>query len=112
MCTVLHIKKSHTTPYHPQSDGLVERLNHTVQNMLATVVDDKGEWEEYLPKACLAYNTSEHSATGFTPIYMMFGCQANMPLNIMYDKPSKDSKDYAQHTMELWKTLEQAYQIA
>ena len=36
---------------------MVERLNRTIQNMLATVVDDKGEWEEYLAKVCLAYNT-------------------------------------------------------
>ena len=57
LCALLHIKKTHTTRYHPQSDDLVERLNHTIQNMLATVVDDKGEWEEYLAKVRLAYNT-------------------------------------------------------
>ena len=60
MCKLLHIyvRKTHTTPYHPQSDGLVERLNRTIQSMLATVIDDHlDEWEEYLPKVCLAYNT-------------------------------------------------------
>lgn len=80
--------------------------------MLATVIDDKGEWEECLPKVWLAYNTSEHCATGFTLFYMMFGRQANMPLHLMYGTPTKSSKDYAHYTMNLWKTLEQAYQIA
>lgn len=28
ICHVLHIKKTHTTPYHPQSDGMVKRLRH------------------------------------------------------------------------------------
>ena len=41
ICTLLHIDKTHTTPYHPQSDGLVERLNRTKQAMLATAIDEK-----------------------------------------------------------------------
>ena len=82
LCTLT--RHMHTTSYHPQSDGLVERANHTIQTMLATAIDEKDEWEECLPKVCLAYNTSEHSATGFTPFYMMFGRQANMPLDILY----------------------------
>ena len=36
ICNILHVKKTHTTPYHPQCDGLVERLNRTIQSMLAT----------------------------------------------------------------------------
>ena len=109
ICTLLHINKTHTTPYYPQSDGLVERLNRTIQAMLATEIDEKEEWEECLPKVCLAYNTSEHSAAGFSPFYMMFGRQANMPLDIIYGTPTSTSKDCAHYTTELKKALEQAY---
>ena len=42
ICKLLHINKTHTTPYHPQSDGLVERLNRTIQSMLATTIDESG----------------------------------------------------------------------
>ena len=80
--------------------------------MLATAIDEKEEWEECLPKVCLAYNTSEHSATGFSPFYMMFGRQANMPLDIIYGTPTSTSKDCAHYTTELKKALEQAYQVA
>jgi len=100
MCKLLHIRKTHTTPYHPQSDGLVERLNRTIQSMLATVIDDHlDEWEEYLPKVCLAYNTSEHCSTGFSPFYLMFDCQANMPLDIIYGKPPNEGQDYCSYHM-------------
>jgi len=101
ICTLLHINKTHTTPYHPQRDGLVERANRTIQTTLATAIDEKDEWEECLPKVCLAYNTSEHSATGFAPFYMMFGQQANMPLDRMYGTPTNSRMDYAHYTMEL-----------
>ena len=40
LCKLLQVEKTHTTPYHPQGDGLVERASRTILNMLATVVRD------------------------------------------------------------------------
>ena len=59
ICKLLGIEKSRTTPYHPQSDGLVERFNRTLLNMLATAVTEHPfEWEYHLRRLCLAYNTA------------------------------------------------------
>ena len=83
ICKLLQIKKSRTTPYHPQSDGLVERLNRTVLSMLATHVrDHPADWETYLRKVCMAYNTSIHPTTGFTPFFLMYGRQAKLPVDV------------------------------
>eukprot|EP00731_Ephydatia_muelleri_P005736 Em0002g1912a len=41
ICTLLDIKKTRTTAYHPQSDGLVERFNRTLLSMLSMVVQLK-----------------------------------------------------------------------
>ena len=88
LCTLLHIHKSRTTPYHPAGDGLVERSNRTIQNILKTAINNNyKDWDLYLPSTMLAYNTSVHSTTGYTPHYLMFGREARVPLQTMYPLP-------------------------
>ena len=60
--------KTKTTPYHPRSDGLVERFNRTLLAMLAMFVSQEHDnWDDLLPFMMLAYNTTVHTTTGFTP---------------------------------------------
>ena len=50
LCGLLGIKKTRTAPYHPQSDGLVERNNRTIKDMLSKVVNENhGDWDEWIP---------------------------------------------------------------
>ena len=68
LCKLLQIQKSRTTPYHPQGDGLVERSNRTLLNMLSIVVEDNpNAWEFHLRPVCMAYNTSIQPTTGYSP---------------------------------------------
>jgi len=83
VCNILGMKKSRTSPYHPQCDGLVERYNRTLLDMLATW-NHPFAWEDQLLKVCMAYNTSVHASTGYTPFFLMFGRQARMPIDLMY----------------------------
>ena len=45
MLEVFGASKSHTTAYHPQGDGMVEQLNHTILQMLRCCVNTKDDWE-------------------------------------------------------------------
>ena len=59
ICKLLGIQKSRTTPYHPQSDGMVERFNRTLLSMLAAhCKENPWNWEEQIRKVCFAYNPS------------------------------------------------------
>ena len=91
MTDILRIKKTLTTPYHPQRDWMVERLNRTLKDMLAKTVNDQhNNWDISFPQVLLAYRTSStHMSTGFTPHYMMIRREARLPLDVIASDPSK-----------------------
>ena len=110
VCKLLGIAKSCTTPYHPQGDSLVKRFNRTLLAMLATAVQERPfKWEEYLRRLCMAYNTSVHPTTGYTPFYLMFGRQARMPIDILYGTPTPQVSSPAEYAERLRQDLELAY---
>ena len=67
------ISKSHTTAYHPEGDGMVERFNRSLLQLLRTYVDTESDWEKHLPLALYAYRTAIHASTGVSPHNLMFG---------------------------------------
>jgi hypothetical protein len=114
ICTLLHIEKTRTTPYHPQSDGLVERLNRTLTSMLATCIDENPfQWEEELPKVCMAYNSSEQATTGYSPFYLMFGREARMPVDLLYPPPTNTQSQvpHSKYAVETQNALRNAYHL-
>ena len=93
--------KTKTTPYHPRSDGLVERFNRNLLAMLAMfVLREHDNWDDLLPFMMLAYNTTVHTSTGFTPYRLVFGEECSLPGNLLHrelrpDPPPRDLGDYA-----------------
>jgi hypothetical protein len=76
---LLGIQIHFVSPYHPQSNGLCERLNATIINMLASYARDKqNQWVHFIQMVAFAYNTSKHSATGFTPYFLAHGREASI----------------------------------
>lgn len=88
ICKLLGIQKTRTTPYHPQSDGLVERFNRTLRQMLSMFVDKNMlDWDDHLPYLLMAYRASEHKSTKCSPNLMMLGREISCPLDIMVGEP-------------------------
>ena len=80
VCRLLGIKKLNTTAYHPQCDGMVERLNRTLKAMLRKHASQFGtQWDTYLPGVLWAYRNTIHEATGEKPSFLLFGIDCRTP---------------------------------
>ncbi|CAH1253110.1 RTL1 [Branchiostoma lanceolatum] len=90
LCQELGIKKTRTTAYHPEGDGMVERFNRTVCQILTMYVNDSHtDWDARLQSALFAYRTSVHSSTDYTPFFLTYGEEARVPADVMWpvDRP-------------------------
>ena len=75
------------SPYHPRSDGLVERFNKTLLNLLSiAVVDAERDWGVQLLLLMFAYHTSMHETNVVTPFEMMFGREVVLPEHLTFLK--------------------------
>ena len=74
LCLLCGAHKTRTTPYHPESDGLVERYNITLLMMLAMFAgENRDDWDDLLPAVMMAYRSSVHESTGYSLYRLMFG---------------------------------------
>jgi hypothetical protein len=112
ICQLLQIKKTRTSPYHPQCDGLVERFNRTLLHMLSTSTKSNPlNWEEYVRPVCFAYNTSVHSSTGYTPFFLMFGREARLPVDLSFSTVTTNKSTPTAYVKQLQQTMEYAYNL-
>ena len=83
LCALLRCTKTRTSPYRPESDGMIERFNHTYLMMLSMFVNDRRDnWDELLPYVMHAYITSVHESTGYSPFRLMMGEEYSLPQDV------------------------------
>ena len=95
LCCLLGIRKTSTTPLHPQSDGMVERFNRTLEQHLSKVVDEnQTDWDQRIPPLFpMAYRSSGHDTTGMTPAKLVFGREIRLPGDLMFGSPETQSQE-------------------
>ena len=66
-----------------QANGLDERFNRTLQNMIVKFVSaSKKDWSCHIDTCVYAYKTSKHDSSKYTPFQLMFGHQAILPVDL------------------------------
>ena len=117
LCKLLNISKTRTTPAHPRSDGMEERGNRTIKEMLAKYINkNQDNWDLYLDFVVMAYNATPHDSTDITPYRMVFGDEMRLPLDIVADAlPSDSENDYRNehyYVEKIRRELERVHKIA
>ena len=77
-----------TSAYHPQSDGLIERFNRTLTDMLAkSVSTGTTDWDEKLPYVLFSYRASLQFSTGESPFFLLYGRDPQLPTETILSPP-------------------------
>ena len=75
-----------STSYHPQTQGVVERINSVVSQTIRCLLHDKGnpkDWEKMLPTVELVINSLPNQSTGFSPFYLNYGYEPVTPIQLV-----------------------------
>ncbi|KAK2920504.1 hypothetical protein Q8A73_002708 [Channa argus] len=95
---------------------MVERFNRTLIDQLAkSLLQQPGEWDDCLNQVALAYNTSPHSTTGFSPFFLIHGREARMPASLLLPNNTPSvctSGSPADYVGQLTKKLQSAFESA
>ena len=78
-CRRADIRQLFVSTYNPRSNGMVERVNRVLVEMLRRMSQwDPTAWEDLLPMALHAYRSRVHTSTGYTPYRLMFGRESSL----------------------------------
>ncbi|KAG0804222.1 hypothetical protein G6F15_012513 [Rhizopus arrhizus] len=110
VCRNFSIIHKTTTPYNPQSNGLIERFNRTLgQTLQKRTKEEKDDWDSYLPAALFAYRTIKQGSTKNTPFFLLYGYEPKTPFDIehhVYERNSPKFDAILRH-----RTIHQIYNL-
>ncbi len=112
-CRLMGIKKTRTTPYHPQSDGMVERFNRTLEAQLAKFVDyHQRDWDKHIPFLLMAYRSAVHDSTGCSPAKLMFGHDLRLPIDLEFGRPEVEPGPVTEFASALQDRIDSVHDFA
>lgn len=91
----------------PQSDGMIERANIIIENMLSVFVDEnQKKWNDLISLLMLVNRCAVHESTGISPIKMVFGRSVALPVDLVFCRADPEryghklDSEYAYHRMQ------------
>ena len=109
---ITDVEPSPTPPYHPMRNGLCERMNRKIINMIKTMPRTfKSNWKNLIKKLTFAYNNKEHWSTNCSPYFLSPGRNGCLPVDLMFDIntnnaiKNKSCSDYIQNWQNAMKEV-------
>ncbi len=89
ICQQFNIKQTFSAAHHPASNGLVERTNKKILDVLRHFAGDfHDSWEDWLPHVAASINSSLCSSTGKSPFFfVIFGVDKRLPYDVLFESP-------------------------
>ena len=115
---LLSINRIVTTPYHPICNGLVERFNGTLKQMLKKLCAEKPkDWDRFLGPLLFAYREARQESLGFSPFELLYGRTVRGPMQILkelwtQEDVEQETKTTYQYVVDLKQRLEETCEFA
>ena len=113
LCALWGVDKSRTTPYHPQSNGVVERGNRDLGDALRSMLIGAAaeDWDLLLPHIMRGIRASPHATTAETPNYMMLGREVRLQDQLMYGPILGEELSRDRYALDLQERLTTAHRL-
>ncbi|CAK1601323.1 unnamed protein product [Parnassius mnemosyne] len=103
--------KTRTTSYHPQSDGMVERFNQTLERYLAKVVKKRQrDWDSHIQPFLLSYRSAVQESTSVTPAFANFGRELRLPADLITGIPPDAPRSITDYANDLRNKMNDIYE--
>lgn len=107
VCLILKIKQTSTTPYHPQSNGSLERSHRTLAEYLRSFASkDPQNWDTQVPFAMFCHNSMTHTSTKYQPYQFVYGHPITEPNS--FTKEPEPQYNYDDYYFELRRNMQEA----
>ncbi len=110
ICSQFGITQTFTVAYHPASNGLVERTNRKILDVLRPIVGRLlGTWEDWLPQVAATINATVCESTGQTSHFVVFGVEKRLPHDLLSSRqpPVYDVENYAKIQLSTFANIHQ-----
>ncbi len=84
LCSWLGVEKVRTSPYHPESNGCVERMHGTMKSILGKCLDEGIDWVDQLNFVLFVVREMPHKDSGYSPFDLVYGFRVRTPLDALY----------------------------
>ena len=115
---LLSVRQMTSSPYHPQTNGLVERFNGVLKRMLARMCEERpNDWDRYINPLLFAYREAPQASLGFSPFELLYGRTVRGPMAILRElwtneNVEPETKLTYTYVLDLRNRLEQTCSIA